>query len=171
MTNNNLEVHFSSKSQNWRTPRFLFDKLNSEFHFEIDAAADDKNHLCPVYFSQENSCFNKNWIDYGKSAFMNPEYGRKIGKFIQKAYEESLKGCHVVCLIPSRTDTRYFVKYCMKAKEIRFIAGRLKFVNSSLPSYREDGDFKLSPAPFPSAVVIFDGKVYESPKISSIPNK
>jgi site-specific DNA-methyltransferase (adenine-specific) len=46
---------------------------------------------------------------------------------MDKAYEESLHGATVVALIPSRTDTRYFHDYCMKASEIRFIKGRPKF--------------------------------------------
>lgn len=75
---------------------------------------------------------------------MNPPYGREIGKWVRKAYESSLGGTTVVCLLPARTDTRWWHDYCMKG-EIRFIRGRLKF-----------GGHKNS-APFPSAVVIFRG--------------
>ena len=75
---------------------------------------------------------------------MNPPYGREIGKWVQKAYEESLVGALVVCLLPSRTDTKWFHNYVMKSTEIRFIKGRLKF-----------GDATNS-APFPSCVVVFD---------------
>jgi hypothetical protein len=47
-------------------------------------------------------------------------------------------------LIPARTDTSYFHDYIYhKAKEIRFIRGRLKFGNAK------------NSAPFPSMVVIF----------------
>ena len=46
-------------------------------------------------------------------------------------------------LIPARTDTKYWHKYCMEAHEIYFVKGRLKF-----------GDADNS-APFPSAVVVF----------------
>jgi hypothetical protein len=73
---------------------------------------------------------------------MNPPYGRKIGLWVQKAYEESRGGSTIVCLLPARTDTRWWHDFCMKG-EIRFIKGRLKF---------NDGK---NPAPFPSAVVIF----------------
>lgn len=77
---------------------------------------------------------------------MNPPYGRAIGDWLKKAYEESKQpNTKVVCLIPSRTDTKYWHDYCMKASEIRLVKGRLKF-----------GDSKNS-APFPSALVIFDG--------------
>ena len=48
-------------------------------------------------------------------------------------------------LIPSRTDTKYWHNYVMKADEIHFVKGRLKF-----------GDSENS-APFPSAVIVFDG--------------
>ena len=71
-----------------------------------------------------------------------------IGKWIKKAYESTFmnwqhNGTTVVCLLPVRTDTSWFQDYCMKASEIRFIRGRLKF-----------GDSKNS-APFPSCIVVF----------------
>ena len=74
--------------------------------------------------------------------FMNPPYGREIGHWIQKAYQET--EAQVVCLIPARTDTKYWHEFCMKANEIWFIEGRLKF---------GDG---CQPAPFPSSVVVFN---------------
>ena len=93
--------------------------------------------------------------------WLNPPYGRQIGKWVQKAYEESLKpDTTVVCLLPARTDTKWFHDYCTKG-EITFVRGRLKFINRNLPSYREDGKFQKSPAPFPSMVVVFDNRKKE----------
>ena len=78
---------------------------------------------------------------------MNPPYGREIKKWIEKAYKESTKGAIVVCLIPARTDTKYWHEYIFPyASEIRFIKGRLKFGNSA------------NSAPFPSALVIFKNR-------------
>lgn len=76
--------------------------------------------------------------------FCNPPYGRQIGKWVKKCWEESRKPDTLcVMLIPARTDTGYFHDYIYKqAREIRFIRGRLHF--------NEGG-----PAPFPSMVVIF----------------
>mgnify|MGYP003139136647 CR=1 FL=1 len=71
----------------------------------------------------------------------NPPYS-KIGEFVKKAYEESLKGCTVVMLIPSRTDTKYWHDYCIYG-QIRYIKGRLKFGNAK------------NSAPFPSCIVVF----------------
>ena len=85
-------------------------------------------------------------IGGGKRVFCNPPYGRELPKWIKKAHDEAEKGALVVMLIPARTDTRAFHDYIYHQAEIRFIRGRIKF-----------GDAKTS-APFPSMVVIFEGK-------------
>jgi site-specific DNA-methyltransferase (adenine-specific) len=79
--------------------------------------------------------------------FCNPPYGREVGKWVEKSYKEAKKkNTTVVMLIPARTDTRYFHDYIYhKAKEIRFIKGRLKFGKAT------------NAAPFPSMVVVFRG--------------
>lgn len=76
--------------------------------------------------------------------FCNPPYGRKIGKWVQKGYEEANGGALVVMLLPARTDTKWFHDYCLRG-EIRFIKGRLRFGGSDMN------------APFPSMVVVFRG--------------
>ena len=80
-------------------------------------------------------------------AFCNPPYGREIGLWVKKAYEESEKGQLVVMLLPARTDTKWFHDYILGKAEIRFVRGRLKFGDST------------NSAPFPSMVVIFRGGV------------
>lgn len=147
------DIHFSSKSNEWETPRWLFDILNQEFNFQLDAASTTENALCSKFFTQDSDALVVDWSQH-KSIFLNPPYSRLIGKFIKKAYEESQKDCTVVLLIPARTDTRFWHDYCSKG-EVRFIRGRLKFVNKAFPSWNKEGNFKSSPAPFPSAIVIF----------------
>jgi hypothetical protein len=74
---------------------------------------------------------------------MNPPYGRgEINKWMNKAYGESVKGATVVCLVPARTDTKWWHEQAMQG-EITYIKGRLKFGNSK------------NSAPFPSAIVVF----------------
>jgi phage N-6-adenine-methyltransferase len=133
-----MKVHFMSQDFSWQTPRAVYDELDKEFHFNFDP--------CPVGFHKK-PIFGDNGltIEWGTSTFCNPPYGRTIGDWIAKGYAESLNGKTVVLLIPSRTDTKWWHEYCMKAKEIRYIRGRLKF-----------GRAKYN-APFPSAIVIFQG--------------
>jgi phage N-6-adenine-methyltransferase len=147
------KVFFSSMSNEWQTPKNVFEYLDNKYHFKLDAAATKENSLCNNYFTIENDALNQNWFNYN-SIYCNPPYGRKIGKFVKKSYEESLKGAIVVLLIPARTDTKWWFEYCSKGN-VKFIIGRLKFINKLSPSYKKDLSMKLSPAPFPSAIVIF----------------
>jgi phage N-6-adenine-methyltransferase len=133
---------FTSKTANWETPQEFFRQLDAEFGFEIDVCAVFENAKCQRYFFPEIDGLQQEWEGV---CWMNPPYGREIKKWIQKAYESSLKGATVVCLLPARTDTSWWHDYCMKG-EIRFIRGRLKFSGSK------------NSAPFPSAVVIFRGR-------------
>ena len=129
----NIKVHFLSQRLDWKTPKAVYQILDAEFNFDFDP--------CPV-----NPKFDGLNIEWGKSNYVNPPYGNEIGKWIKKGYEEQLKGKTVVFLIPSRTDTRWWHDYCMKADEIRFIKGRLKF------------DDQKNSAPFPSVIIIFHPK-------------
>ena len=155
---------FSSSSDEWETPNWVYNQLNDEFHFVYDAACLPVNMKCQFGSCHSDALFN-NW---GDPAFCNPPYS-KIAKFMKKAYEEGLTGKTVVCLIPARCDTRYWHEYCMKASEIRLIKGRLKFENRTLPSWREDGSHKTSSATFPSAIIVFDERMtrinHEYPKL------
>ena len=127
----------------WETPQAFFDKLNLEFEFNLDPCASAYTAKCEKYFTEADDGLLQDWS--GHTVFCNPPYGRGIKEWIKKAYEESQKdNTKVVLLIPARTDTTYWHKYIMRAREIRFVKGRLKF-----------GGAKNS-APFPSAVVIFD---------------
>ncbi len=144
---------FSSNDMTWETPQWLFNKLDKEFNFTLDVCALPETAKCKNYYTPQIDGLKQDWED--NICWMNPPYGREIGVWIEKAYNESLKGATVVCLIPSRTDTKYWHDYCMKASEIRFIKGRLKFGNSK------------NSAPFPSAIVIFNGKQNSNIKISA----
>lgn len=124
---------FSSARFDWRTPIGVYQELNLEFGFTFDP--------CPV-----DPKFDGLSCKWRKRNFVNPPYGQEIPKWIKKGFEESRRNKLVVMLIPSRTDTRWWHEYVMKADEIRFIKGRLKF-----------SEHKNS-APFPSAVVIFRPK-------------
>ena len=135
------QVHFSSQTVEWPTPQGLFDELNEEFGFTLDPCATHENAKCKKYFTKEDDGLKQDW---GKeTVFMNPPYGREIADWMKKAYESSIKGATVVCLVPARTDTRWWHDYSMNASEIKFVKGRLKF-----------GDAENS-APFPSAIVVF----------------
>lgn len=136
-----MSVHFSSATDLWATPQEFFDRLDAVHSFTLDACANSDNAKCDRYFTKEQDGLAQSWDGV---VWMNPPYGREIGHWMRKAYESSQQGATVVCLVPARTDTRWWHDYAIKG-QIEFIRGRLKF-----------GGHK-SNAPFPSAVVTFSG--------------
>ena len=132
-------VHFSSKTDLWSTPQDFYDKLNNEFNFVLDVCATKDNAKCDWFFTEQDDGLKQDWIG---SVWMNPPYGKEIGKWVKKASESVSQNTTIVALLPARTDTRWWHDYCIN-QETRFIKGRLKFGNQK------------NSAPFPSAVVIF----------------
>lgn len=130
-----MSVHFSSNSCEWATPQEIVDMYGE---FDLDPCADDTNAKAPNYFTKDEDGLSQDW--YGR-VWMNPPYGREIKYWIEKAANS---GCECVCLLPARTDTRWFHDYIYKKADIEFLKGRIKF-----------GGHK-NPAPFPSMVVIFN---------------
>lgn len=136
------DVHFSSRSDNWGTPQDFFDRYDAVYKFTLDVCASEGNAKCERYYTVDDNGLAQEWTG---SCWMNPPYGRKIGRWMEKAYRSSLRGATVVCLVPSRTDTRWWHEYAMRG-DIEFIRGRLKFNGHK------------NSAPFPSAVVVFKKK-------------
>lgn len=138
-----LQALFSSATDLWATPQDFFDNLNAEFHFTLDPCALPSNTKCSKYYTPDDDGLLQDWG--GETVFCNPPYGKAISSWVRKCHEESRKpNTIVVALIPARTDTSYFHDYIYKkAKEIRFVRGRLKFGNSK------------NSAPFASMIVIF----------------
>lgn len=153
----NTEVMFSSASGEWSTPEGLFKALDEEFHFTLDAAASDENHLCEQYYTVKDDALTQPWSG---TVWCNPPYGRQVGDWVNKAFREvggvlptsmPSNANVVVMLLPARTDTRWCQLILAShhhgmprvVSDVRFLPGRLKF-----------GGAKNS-APFPSMIVVF----------------
>jgi len=155
MNKSTQQVLFSSKTSKWSTPQDFYNKLHAIYNFTLDPCASDENHKCEKYFTEKDDGLSQSWE--GERVFMNPPYGRNVKTWIRKAYEESMKpDTIVVCLLASRTDTRWFYDYCMKAEKISFVKGRLKFGGNK------------NPAPFPSCVVVFRNSPTTNPKVDAM---
>jgi site-specific DNA-methyltransferase (adenine-specific) len=136
----NTNYHFSSKSDEWITPQWLFDALDFEFGFTLDPCSTHENAKCKRHFTIEENGLEQDWS--GETVFMNPPYGRNISLWMRKAYAESLNGAVVVCVIAARTDRKWWHSYAMRG-EIRLLRKRVKFANAEYY------------APFPTAIVVF----------------
>jgi site-specific DNA-methyltransferase (adenine-specific) len=140
-----MEVMSSSRTCEWSTPSHVFHELDAEFCFDLDPCATAENAKCARYFTREDDGLAHEWTG---RVFMNPPYGKEIPKWMAKAWESAQTTAElVVCLVPVRTDTKWWRDYAAKG-EPRFLPGRLKF-----------GDAKNS-APFASVVVVFRNADY-----------
>lgn len=138
-----MQVYYSSEDLKWETPQDFYDKLDEEFGFTLDPCCVAETAKCSTFFTPEEDGLKQSWK--GHTVFMNPPYGREIGPWMAKAAEESaMHRIEVVCLVPSRTDPKWWHDTVMAyGANVRFVKGRLKFGNSD------------TGAPFSSAVIIF----------------
>lgn len=56
----NNELMFSSNSMEWSTPQDFFDKLNEEFHFDLDPCCTDENAKCEFHYTLSNNGLEQN---------------------------------------------------------------------------------------------------------------
>lgn len=119
-----------SKSDDWATPKAVYDALNAEFHFDDDP--------CPLGGIALQDGLSRSW---GKSVFMNPPYSDPA-PWVKKAYESSLAGSVVVGLLRGDTSTRWFHDWVWHKADLRFIKNRLYFNG-------------VGRAPFPSIIAIW----------------
>ena len=52
---------FSSNTNEWETPKWLFDKLNKEFHFTLDPCCTPINRKCDKYYTKEDNGLLQSW--------------------------------------------------------------------------------------------------------------
>lgn len=151
-----LSVHYSTAKHDWRTPDDFFQRLHVEFAFTVDAAADCTNHKLPRWYGpggEREDALTHPWSPEERH-WCNPPYGREQVKFVSQAHDAMTQGGCSALLLPARTDTRLFHTYIWDQDnrqpylgvDVRFIKGRLTFEGAA------------GPAPFPSMVVVFDGR-------------
>ena len=129
-----------SKSDKWATPPELYNKWNAEFTFDFDP--------CPITWKEGDP--DGLTVEWGASTFCNPPYSQ-TAEWIKKAHDEWKKGKNVVLLINAITDTKAFHTYIYNKAELRFLPGRIKFVDFSDPANPKI----KAPNVRPSMLVIF----------------
>lgn len=164
-------MKMNKPSDEWQTPQWLYDELNSEFNFRVD--------LCATAYNTKIHTYYKNYLTneigflnvyltkytpiqplsslvltYGEpvAVFMNPPYSNPL-PFVQKAWEDS-KFCKIVMLLPVRTSTKwwkvfwdYEVRKGKQGTEVRFLPKRVAFVR--------DGK-EVKGTSFDSCIIIMD---------------
>jgi phage N-6-adenine-methyltransferase len=159
----------SSKDQAWRTPAALYNALDKEFGFTLDAAASRNNKKCENYLGPDHpnpTKQNSLKAHWQGTVFCNPPYGRTVNQWVQHAKEQAQQGATVVMIVMACTDTNWWHEQAWKAAEIRLVQGRVSF-------NRSNGE-KAAAAPKGSAILIFRPHVPhngypEGPRVVSWP--
>ena len=109
-------------SDNWETPKDLYDELDDEFNFDFDP--------CPINYGPIQDNKDGLLIEWGKRNFVNPPYSRKLKEaFVERGVYFKNKNKSSVFLLPVSTSTKLFHDVIKpNAEEIRFIRGRVKFI-------------------------------------------
>ena len=113
----------------WQTPKPLFDKLNLEFDFDCDVAANESNKLCDSYLNEGINAITE-WVRWGKVSWCNPPYDN-IKPWVEKAIQQHREGKTIVMLVPADTSVQWFKNAFNSCNDVRFISGRLSFINAS----------------------------------------
>ena len=134
-------------SDNWATPPYIYDVLNTEFGFDFDP--------CPL--NHDITKWDGLEIEWGERNFCNPPYSKDLKPlFINKAVEEKNKGKLVVLLLPVSTSTKIFHDVILAniTEPVRFFKGRIKFIG-----YNTKGELVSNKSPMhDSMLVVFDGR-------------
>lgn len=154
----------------WGTDPVIFNAMNKEFNFSLDAAANDDNHKCEAYLTKEDDALKCDWskIELGlhnrrlvKSVWINPPYGKGfIKQFMNKCIEQKGKGVTSVLLVPATLDAQWLP--INEISEIRIVTGgRLSFYHP-ITGKKVNGNTKGSmfvifrPSKMPCAVRMID---------------
>ena len=124
----------------WATDPLIFNAMDKEFNFSLDAAANNHNYKVPNYLTKEDDALNVDWyqniLDYEQAndrnkftVWINPPYGKGyIKRFMNKCIEQKSWGVTSVLLVPATLDAQWLP--ISQISEIRIITGgRLSFIN------------------------------------------
>lgn len=139
-----LAACLSSEKMDWGTPRDLAARMVAKYGITLDVCASPENAVVPKYFTYNQDGLAQFWDK--EVCWMNPPYGKELPLWIDKAVRSARNGATVVCLVPARTDTKWWRQLVDAGAEIQFLPGRLKFMGAE------------NPAPFPSAIVVLRPK-------------
>lgn len=104
----------------WRTPSKLYKSLDDEFNF-------DDFDPCPYPYDPARDPDGLA-IEWAQHTFVNPPFS-DLSSWIRKAWSQWKKGKTIVMLMPSRTDIAAFHECILPFAEMRFIQGRIPFID------------------------------------------
>jgi hypothetical protein len=120
------------KSDEWYTPKYIFDALGCTFDLDVAGPGWGKCHV-PADCAIPAASLNLRWNGF---IWMNPPFGGRNGlePWLDKFFEHG----NGIALVPDRTSAPWFQKAAKRANALLFVSPKVKFE-------RPDGSVGKSP--------------------------
>lgn len=123
------------------TPQWLFDQRDAVYGFTLDACASPENAKVQKYFTKAQDGLGQSWKN--NKVFVHPPYS-DLSRWMAKCLSEHITHNILIdCLVPNRSDTKWFHESVAGYAIIIPIEDRITF----------DGAF--TEAPFASILVTY----------------
>lgn len=113
----------AGKSDEWYTPKYIFDALQCEFDLDVAAPFDiDKIHTPAKYYLHERS-LEADWFGF---VWCNPPFGGRMGivPWLNKIHAHG----NGILLTPDRTSCPWWQDIAKKADAHLQVDGKIKFI-------------------------------------------
>jgi hypothetical protein len=123
----------AGKSDEWFTPRYIFDAMMPvEFDLDVAAPMDGPRHV-PTRFWRYTNSLEEFWAGF---VWMNPPYGARNG--LAPWLDKFIAHGNGICLVPDRTSAPWFQAAAPKMEAALFVSPKIQFE-------RPDGTLGKSP--------------------------
>lgn len=116
----------NGKSDEWYTPKYVFDALGVRFELDVACAYDiSKVHVpCDYYLNRDS--LSADWHGF---VWMNPPFGGRnaIEPWLAKLHKHG----NGIALTPDRTSCPWWQKYARLADCHLQVAGKIKFIDAN----------------------------------------
>jgi hypothetical protein len=130
------------ESDEWYTPRYIFDALGETFDLDVAAPVEGPRHVPTIrWFSSD--ALERPWDGF---IWMNPPFGHQSTKrnWLKKFFENG----NGIALLPDRTSAPWWQEFAPMADAIQFVSPKVKFEmpEGAIPEVHELAAKGLSPA-------------------------
>lgn len=121
-----MSLHEESvgKTDEWYTPRHVFDALGCRYAMDV-AAPEDRRFVCtPTSRWITSDSLDRDWEGF---IWMNPPFGGRNGlvPWLEKFFAHG----NGIALVPDRTSAPWWNTYARKADSVLFVSPKLKFID------------------------------------------
>jgi len=109
----------------WYTPKHVFDALGCDFDMDVASPADRRFVCVPTSRWLWSDSLSQDWHGF---VWMNPPFGGRNGlvPWLQKFWDHG----NGIALVPDRTSAPWWQTYVPQADAILFVARKIKFIGA-----------------------------------------